>query len=78
MAARLDFVGDNRAIFDIAGNKHRLIVHVYEFDQNSFVSVGKPGCGSVSKKGLDRFEGGVVVSFLLHPRAAGEARPALR
>ncbi|EHH05894.1 hypothetical protein MEA186_29572 [Mesorhizobium amorphae CCNWGS0123] len=24
----MDFVGDNRAIFDIAGNKYRVIVHV--------------------------------------------------
>ena len=24
----VDFVGDNRAIFDIGGNKYRLIVHV--------------------------------------------------
>lgn len=24
----VDFIGDNRAIFDIAGNKYRLIVHV--------------------------------------------------
>jgi mRNA interferase HigB len=24
----VDFVGDNRVIFDIAGNKYRLIVHV--------------------------------------------------
>jgi mRNA interferase HigB len=24
----VDFVGDNRAIFDIAGNKYRVIVHV--------------------------------------------------
>jgi mRNA interferase HigB len=26
--ASVDFVGDNRLIFDIAGNKYRLIVHV--------------------------------------------------
>ncbi|MBY5640848.1 type II toxin-antitoxin system HigB family toxin [Rhizobium leguminosarum] len=26
--ANVDFVGDNRIIFDIGGNKHRLIVHV--------------------------------------------------
>jgi mRNA interferase HigB len=26
--ATVDFVGDNRLIFDIAGNKYRLIVHV--------------------------------------------------
>ena len=26
--ATVDFVGDNRVIFDIAGNKYRLIVHV--------------------------------------------------
>ena len=25
--ANVDFVGDNRAIFDIGGNKYRLIVH---------------------------------------------------
>ena len=28
----VDFVGDNRVIFDLGGNKHRLIVHVsFEF-----------------------------------------------
>lgn len=26
--ATVDFIGDNRLIFDIAGNKYRLIVHV--------------------------------------------------
>ena len=26
--ASVDFVGDNRVIFDIAGNKYRLVVHV--------------------------------------------------
>ena len=32
--ASVDFVGDNRAIFDIAGNKFRLIVHVsYAFQR---------------------------------------------
>jgi mRNA interferase HigB len=25
--ANVDFVGDNRAIFDIGGNKYRLVVH---------------------------------------------------
>lgn len=30
--AKVDFVADNRLIFDIAGNKYRLIVHVaYEY-----------------------------------------------
>lgn len=30
--ATVDFVGDNRVIFDIGGNKYRLIVHVaYQF-----------------------------------------------
>ena len=30
--ATVDFVADNRAIFDIAGNKYRLVVHVsYRF-----------------------------------------------
>lgn len=26
--ANVDFIGDNRLIFDIAGNKYRLVVHV--------------------------------------------------
>ena len=30
----VDFVGDNRVIFDLGGNKYRLIVHVsYAFDR---------------------------------------------
>lgn len=30
--ATVDFVGDNRIIFDIGGNKYRLVVHVaYQF-----------------------------------------------
>lgn len=30
--ATVDFVGDNRVVFDIGGNKYRLIVHVaYRF-----------------------------------------------
>jgi mRNA interferase HigB len=29
---KVDFVGDNRAIFDLGGNKYRLVVHVsYRF-----------------------------------------------
>ena len=29
---RVDFVGDNRVIFDLGGNKYRLIVHIsFEF-----------------------------------------------
>jgi len=26
--AKVDFVGDNRAIFDIGGNKYRLVAHI--------------------------------------------------
>jgi mRNA interferase HigB len=26
--ANVDFVGDNRAIFDLAGNKYRLVAHI--------------------------------------------------
>ncbi|MBB5573413.1 MULTISPECIES: type II toxin-antitoxin system HigB family toxin [Rhizobium] len=26
--ANVDFIGDNRVIFDIAGNKYRLVVHI--------------------------------------------------
>ena len=26
--ATVDFVGDNRAIFDLGGNKYRLVVHI--------------------------------------------------
>ena len=30
--ARVDFVGDNRAIFDIGGNKYRIVAHMaYEY-----------------------------------------------
>ena len=30
--ATVDFVGDNRVIFDLGGNKYRLLVHIsYEF-----------------------------------------------
>jgi mRNA-degrading endonuclease HigB of HigAB toxin-antitoxin module len=30
----VDFVGDNRAIFDIGGNKYRLVVHFSYTVQN--------------------------------------------
>jgi mRNA interferase HigB len=29
----VDFVGDNRVIFDFGGNKYRLVVHVSEYDR---------------------------------------------
>ena len=39
--ATVDFVGDNRIIFDIAGNKYRLIVHVaYAFKRVLIKFVG--------------------------------------
>jgi mRNA interferase HigB len=39
--ASVDFVGDNRVIFNIAGNKFRLIVHVaYEFKSLNVKFVG--------------------------------------
>ena len=39
--ASVDFVGDNRLIFDIAGNKYRLIVHVaYRFNRVLIKFVG--------------------------------------
>jgi mRNA interferase HigB len=37
----VDFVGDNRVIFDIGGNKYRLIVHVaYKFHRVLIKFVG--------------------------------------
>ena len=37
----VDFVGDNRAIFDIGGNKYRLIVHIaYRFKRVLIKFVG--------------------------------------
>ena len=37
----VDFVGDNRIIFDIAGNKYRLVVHVaYSFKRVLIKFVG--------------------------------------
>lgn len=39
--ASVDFVGDNRVIFDIAGNKYHLIVHVaYPFKRVLIKFVG--------------------------------------
>lgn len=39
--ATVDFVGDNRAIFDIAGNKYRLIIHMsYRFKRVLIKFVG--------------------------------------
>jgi len=39
--ATVDFVGDNRVIFDLGGNKYRLIVHVsYEFSRVLIKYVG--------------------------------------
>lgn len=37
----VDFVGDNRVIFDLGGNKYRLIVHVsYEFGRMLIKFIG--------------------------------------
>ena len=37
----VDFVGDHRVIFDIGGNKYRLIIHVaYEFERVLIKFVG--------------------------------------
>nr|WP_245303056.1 type II toxin-antitoxin system HigB family toxin [Rhizobium esperanzae] len=33
LGTNVDFVGDNRVIFDIGGNKYRLIVHVAHADR---------------------------------------------
>jgi len=39
--ANMDFLEDNRVIFDISGNKYRLVVHVsYEFRRVLIKSVG--------------------------------------
>lgn len=39
--ATVDFVGDNRVIFDIAGNKYRLVAHVdYRFKRVLIKFVG--------------------------------------
>ncbi|MBY5521853.1 type II toxin-antitoxin system HigB family toxin [Rhizobium leguminosarum] len=35
--ANVDFVGDNRIIFDIGGNKYRLIVHVAYRDRRVLI-----------------------------------------
>lgn len=41
MFRTVDFVGDNRVIFDISGNKYRLIVHVaYRFHRVLIKFVG--------------------------------------
>lgn len=40
----VDFVGDNRVIFDIGGNKYRLVVHVsYEYRRVLIKFVGTHG-----------------------------------
>lgn len=39
--ATVDFVGDNRVVFDIAGNKYRLIAHVaYEYKSLNVKFIG--------------------------------------
>jgi mRNA interferase HigB len=39
--AKVDFVGDNRVIFDVGGNKYRLVVHVsYAFKRVLIKFVG--------------------------------------
>jgi mRNA interferase HigB len=55
--ATVDFVGDNRVIFDLGGNKHRLVVHVsYTFSRllvtvltrNTIASIRRPYYGEKS------------------------------
>jgi mRNA interferase HigB len=42
--SNVDFVGDNRIIFDISGNKYRLIVHVaYQYKRVLIKFVGTHG-----------------------------------
>ncbi len=37
----VDFVGDNRVVFDLGGNKHRLIVHfAYAYNRGLIKFVG--------------------------------------
>ena len=41
LGSTVDFVGDNRLIFDIGGNKYRLVVHVaYRFKRVLIKFVG--------------------------------------
>jgi mRNA interferase HigB len=52
--ATVDFVEDNRLVFDIAGNKYRLVVHVaYRFKRVLVKFVG-------THKDYDRIEAGSV------------------
>jgi len=50
----VDFVEDNRIVFDIAGNEHRLVVHVaYRFKRVLIKFVGTP-------KEYDKVQAGTV------------------
>ncbi len=52
--ATVDFLGDNRIVFDIAGNKYRLVVHVaYPFKRVLVKFVG-------THKDYDRISAGSV------------------
>ena len=53
----MDFVGDNRVIFDLGGNKYRLIVHVsFEFGRVLVKFIGTHALARTEVAHPTRFE----------------------